>query len=116
MTAGPIERAFKFLKSTSVNCGAPADGAGVTEAENGGVVLAGDADAGEPALIGADAGGDSSWANETERPTNEAKIRATRVLISLRNKSWQFRAVEQAPRLQISVATFLERRNIVDLV
>jgi len=59
MTAGPIDRAFRFLKRTSVNCGAPADGAGVTEADSGGVVLAGDA-AAEVALIGADAGGDSS--------------------------------------------------------
>jgi hypothetical protein len=60
MTAGPIERAFKFLKSTSVNCGAPEEGAGVTEADNGGVVLAGDTAGGEPPLIGTDAGGDSS--------------------------------------------------------
>jgi len=60
MIAGPIERAFRFLKTTSVNWGVPEDGAGVTEADNGGVVLAGDAAAGEPALIGADAGGDSS--------------------------------------------------------
>ena len=55
-----MERAFRFLKRTSVNCGAPPEGAGVTEADNGGVVLAGDAAAGELALIGADAGGDSS--------------------------------------------------------
>jgi len=104
------------LKSTSVPCGAPVDGTGVTEADNGGVVLAGDAAGGEPAAAGGETGGDSSCANETERLTNEAKIRATRVLISLRNKSWQFHAVEQAPRLQISVAAFRERRNIVDLV
>ena len=116
MTAGPIERALRFLKSTSVPCGVPVDGDGATEADNGGVVLAGDAAAGEPAAAGAEAGGDSSCANETERLTNEAKIRATRVLISLRNKSWQFHLVEQAPRLQISVAAFRQRRNIVDLV
>jgi len=115
MTAGPIDRALRFLKSTSVSCGAPADGAGVAEADSGGVVLVGDA-AGEPAAAGGEAGGDSSCANETERLTNEAKIRAIRVLIGLRNKSWQFHAVEQAPRLQISVAAFRERRNIVDLV
>jgi len=60
MTAGPIERALRFLKSTSVNWGAPADGAGVTDADKGGVVLAGDAAAGELPLTGADAGGDSS--------------------------------------------------------
>jgi hypothetical protein len=67
MTAGPIDRAFKFLKRTSVNCGAPAEGAGATEADNGGVVLAGDATGGEPAATGAEAGGDSSWASETEQ-------------------------------------------------
>jgi hypothetical protein len=116
MTAGPIDRALRPLKSTSLNCGAPEEGGGVTEADNGGVVLAGDAVAGEAALTGVDAGGDSSCANEIERPTNEAKIRATRVLIGLRNKSWQFHTVEQASRLQISVAAFHERRNIVDLL
>ena len=52
MTAGPIERAFRFLKSTSLNCGAPEEGAGVTEADNGGVVLAGDAAAGEKFFFG----------------------------------------------------------------
>jgi len=60
MTAGPIERALRFLKSTSVNCGALEDGAGVTEADNGGVVLTGEAAGAEPAAAGADAGGDSS--------------------------------------------------------
>jgi len=60
MTAGPIERAFKFLKRTSVNCGETEDGAGVTEADNGGVVLAGEAAGGDPAAAGGDAGGDSS--------------------------------------------------------
>src|SRR5438105_14255718 len=116
MTAGPIERALRFLKSTSVPCGAQVDGAGVTEADNGGVVLAGDAAAGEPAAAGAEADGDSSCANETERLTNEAKIRATRVLIGLRNKSWQFQPVEQAPRLQIAVASCGQRRNICGYV
>ena len=43
-----MERALRFLKSTSVNCGAPEDGAGVTEADNGGVVPAGDAAGGDP--------------------------------------------------------------------
>jgi hypothetical protein len=107
---------LRLLKSTSVNCGAPEEGAGVTEADNGGVVLAGDAAAGAPGAAGADAGGDSSCANEIERPTNEAKIRTTRVLIGLRNKSWQCHTVEQASRLQISVAALHERRNIVDLL
>ena len=52
ITAGPMERAFKFLKSTSVSCGAVAEGAGVTEADKGGGVLTGDALAEGP-LIGA---------------------------------------------------------------
>ncbi len=44
ITAGPIERAFRFLKSTSVSCGVPEEGTGVTDADKAGVVLAGDAD------------------------------------------------------------------------
>jgi hypothetical protein len=47
-----MERAFKLLKSTSVSCGAVAEGAGVTEADKGGGVLTGDALAEGP-LIGA---------------------------------------------------------------
>ena len=31
ITAGPIERAFKFLKSTSVSCGGVGEGVGVAE-------------------------------------------------------------------------------------
>ncbi len=62
-----MERALRFLKSTSVNCGAPEDGAGVTEADNGGVVPAGDAVGGDPAAGGAEAGGDSSCANAIEQ-------------------------------------------------
>ena len=31
ITAGPIERAFKFLKSTSVSCGGVDEGVGVAE-------------------------------------------------------------------------------------
>src|SRR5213080_213629 len=89
MTAGPIERALRFLKRTSVSCGAPEDGAGVTEADNGGVVLAGDAAAGGLAAAGADPGGDSSCASETEMLANKAKIRATRILIRLKHKSWR---------------------------
>jgi hypothetical protein len=107
ITAGPIDRAFKFLKSTSVNCGVPEDAAGVTEADNGGVVLAGDAAAGELALIGAEAGGDSSCPSNIERLTNKPKIRATRVLIRLKDKSWRlasFRQAVAAATLQISVA------------
>src|SRR2546430_15020578 len=80
MTAGPIERALRFLKRTSVNCVAPEDGAGVTEADIGGVVFAGELAGGEPALIGADAGGDSSCANKLEA-INRPKIKTSRVLI-----------------------------------
>src|SRR3954452_10991045 len=41
ITAGPIDRAFKLLKSTSVSCGGPLGaGEGVTADESGGVVAA----------------------------------------------------------------------------
>ena len=40
ITAGPIARAFKFLKSTSVNCGVVAEGDGVAADDKAGVVLA----------------------------------------------------------------------------
>jgi hypothetical protein len=39
MTAGPIERAFKFFNIASVICGGVADGFGVTGAANGGVFV-----------------------------------------------------------------------------
>ena len=62
ITAGPIARAFKFLKSTSLSCGgAIADDVGVAAEDSGRVVLNGDA-VGELPLIGAAPGGDSSWA------------------------------------------------------
>ena len=53
ITAGPIERAFRFLKSTSVNCSgvAEGEGGGVSAAGNGDVVLSGEGagvSAGEP--------------------------------------------------------------------
>src|SRR5437667_12131606 len=75
ITAGPIERAFRFLKSTSVSCGAVGEGAGVTEEESGGVVLADD-HAGEALLNGGGPGGASSCADRTEIAqieANEAK-------------------------------------------
>ena len=65
ITAGPIERALRFLKSTSVSCGAVGEGAGVTEEESGGIVLADDA-AGEAPLIGGRSGGVSSCADRIE--------------------------------------------------
>jgi hypothetical protein len=82
MTAGPIERALRFLKRTSLNCAAPELVGGVTEADNAGVVLSGDAAGGEPAAAADEAGGDSSWA-KTEL-TNKAKIKANRALINRR--------------------------------
>src|SRR6266699_6841119 len=42
ITAGPIERAFRFLKSTSVSCTGVDEGVEAGP-DNGGVVLAGDA-------------------------------------------------------------------------
>ena len=60
ITAGPIARALRFLKRTSVSCGALEEGAGVTEADNAGVVLTGDAAGGDPAGADAEPGGDSS--------------------------------------------------------
>jgi len=49
ITAGPIARAFKFLKSTSVNCGVVAEGDGVAADDKAGVVLAGEAAGGAAA-------------------------------------------------------------------
>ena len=46
-----MERAFKFLKSTSVNCGTVAEDEAVAADDKGGVVLSGDA-LGEPTLSG----------------------------------------------------------------
>ncbi len=51
ITAGPMERAFRFLKSTSVSCGAGADGGGIAADDKGGVVLSGEA-AGEARFSG----------------------------------------------------------------
>jgi len=56
-----MARAFKFLKRTSLSWGAPGEGTGVTEADNGGVVLTGDALAEAP-LTGPAGGGVSSCA------------------------------------------------------
>lgn len=50
ITAGPIERAFKFLKSTSVSCGGVGEGVGVAEEDR---AAAGAAEAvGETAVSG----------------------------------------------------------------
>ena len=65
ITAGPMARAFKFLKSTSVSCGAIGDGAGVTLEDNGGVVAVFDA-LGDPPPVGDMLGGVSSCAGRKE--------------------------------------------------
>jgi hypothetical protein len=46
-----MERAFKFLKSTSVSCGVAEDGGEAAAEDKGGVVLSGDV-LGEPTLSG----------------------------------------------------------------
>ena len=52
-----MARAFKFLKSTSVNCGAVAEGDGVAADDKAGVVLAGEVTSGAAATgEGFDAG------------------------------------------------------------
>jgi hypothetical protein len=79
MTAGPIERALRFLNITSVNCGAPEEGGGVTEADNAGVVLAGEATAGELAFVG-EGGGVSSCANDIDA-SNRPETTKNRVVI-----------------------------------
>ena len=79
ITAGPIERAFRLLKSTSVSCGVPEEGIGVTDADIAGVVATGAA-AGDAAVPGEEAGGDSSCAKEIVL-IKRAEIKAIRVLI-----------------------------------
>jgi hypothetical protein len=64
ITAGPIERAFRFLKSTSVSCGALGKGGGVKEEDKSGDA-AGDA-IGDAPLTGERPGGVSSWAGKIE--------------------------------------------------
>ena len=60
-----MARAFKFLKSTSVSCGALGDGAGVTLEDNGGVVAAAEALGDVPPVRDA-LGGVSSCAGRKE--------------------------------------------------
>jgi len=81
ITAGPIERALRFFKSTSANCGAPEVGAGMTEADNDGVVLSDEAAGRDTPAAGDDAGGDSSCAKEIEA-SNRPDTTASRVLIN----------------------------------
>jgi hypothetical protein len=85
------------LKRTSVSVGGPDDGTGVTDADNGGVVLAGDATGDDPPAAGDEAGGDSSCANPTVL-IKKAKAKASLVLISMEHKSWRFAVGGQAHR------------------
>lgn len=60
-----MERAFKFLKRTSVSCGAPGAGVGVTLEDKGGVVFTGEA-LGDAPPTGDTLGGVSSWASRVD--------------------------------------------------
>lgn len=60
-----MARAFRFLKSTSLSCGALGDGTGVTLEDNGGVVAAADAP-GDAPPEGDRLGGVSSCAGRKE--------------------------------------------------
>ena len=76
-----MARAFRLLNITSVSCGGPDDeGTGVTDVDNGGVLAAADATGDDPAPAGEEAGGDSSWANESVL-IKRAGMTARRVLI-----------------------------------
>ena len=82
ITAGPIERAFKFLKSTSVSCGGVGEGVGVAEEEIAAAVAA-DA-VGETAVSGGRVAWGSSCAGkiDTEQiQTSEAQKNPNRVVI-----------------------------------
>jgi hypothetical protein len=83
-----MARAFKFLKRTSLSVGAPGEGAGVTEADNGGVVLIGEALV-EAALIGAAGGGVSSWpvTNETAQIESNERQNRIRAVISMSSEN-----------------------------
>ena len=81
ITAGPIERAFKFLKSTSVSWGSVGDGVGVAD-ENKDAVAVGDA-----TVVGRRPGCVSSCAGKIEIDqieTNEAQKIPNRVVIGRR--------------------------------
>ena len=111
ITAGPIERALRFLKSTSLRCGEPEDGAGVTEADNAGALFSGEAAGRDPAPPGKDAGGDSSCPNAIET-NNRPDTTRSRVLIGVKDKSWRFALERQAHRCFCAT----EIAVIVDLI
>jgi len=76
-----MERVLRFLKRTSVSFGAAEVGDGLTEADGGGAVLAGETAGDEPALVGDDAGGDSSCADEIEQ-TSKPTTKPSRMFIT----------------------------------
>ena len=82
ITAGPIERAFKFLKSTSVSCGGVGEGVGVAEEDKAAI---GAAEAvGETAVSGARVVCDSSCAGKVgtdQIQMSEAQKNPNRVII-----------------------------------
>jgi hypothetical protein len=77
MTAGPIDRAFRFLKRTAVSGGGVVEGGGASGEDKGGVVFSGE-EAGELAGDGLASGrcSGSSCAergNAIENKTNNAQ-------------------------------------------
>jgi hypothetical protein len=89
------------LKSTSVNWGAPGEGAGVTDADSGGVVLTGDELGGAP-LTGATPGGVSSCAGKyevTQIESSKTEKNLTRVLIGMTSDNGDLCVAGQARRL-----------------
>ena len=84
ITAGPIERAFKFLKNTSVTCGGVGEGVGVAEEDK---VAAGAAEAvGETAVSGGRVVCGSSCAGKIDTDQiqmSEAQKNPNRVIIGI---------------------------------
>jgi hypothetical protein len=96
-----MARAFRFLKRTSLNCAGAGAGTGVTEADNGGVVLTGAA-LGDAPLTGAASGGVSSCAGRCEvRQIESSKTEKnlTRALIGMTCDNGDLCVVGQARRL-----------------
>ena len=95
-----MARAFKFLKRTSLSWGVPGEGTGVTEADNGGVVLTGDA-LGEAPLTGVADGGVSSCADRIEATQIESSKmqNESRTVLDMTRDNADFCVVGQAHRL-----------------
>src|SRR4029077_9199068 len=84
ITAGPIERAFKFLKSTSVSCGGVGEGVGVADEEIAAAVAV-DA-VGETAVSGGRVACGSSCAvkiDTDQSQMSEAQENPNRVIIGI---------------------------------